>query len=105
MRPSTNSPEQVVQASERPRNFWTRATSIPVDLSRVREEDFRAASKFPGADESIFLVKVFDILNHYIFSAKAMYANRDLQEEIDVIKQLEQSIMLSSESSKSEYII
>lgn len=63
------------------------------------------ASKFPGADENILMVMIFDILIEYVFSAKVQYLNEGLQREIDVIKQLELSMNLSYESNRSEYIV
>lgn len=51
------------------------------------------------------MVMVFDILIDHVFSAKVFYANRDLQREIDVMKELEPSMKLSLESSRCEYIV
>lgn len=98
--PFISNAEQCFQASERARKLW--ASDITLSISKARNQDFRAASKFHGVDESIFLVMIFDILLDQVFSAKVWYANQDLQREIDVIKQLEPSMELSSDSSKSE---
>jgi hypothetical protein len=68
----------------------------------MRNQDFRTASKFPGADENVFLVMIFDLLVDKVFSAKVLYGDHELQKEIDVIKQLELSMKLNSDSSKSE---
>lgn len=103
MSPSISSAEQCFQASERARNDWVQDTTLSV--STLRNRDFREASKFPGVDESIFLVMIFDILIDHVFSAEVIYANQDLQREIDVMKQLEQSVKLSSESARGECII
>ena len=74
-------------------------------ISRVRNQDFCAASKFTQADESIFLVMIFDLLVDHIFSAKVLYGNQELQKEIDVIRQLEPSMKLNSETPKSEVVV
>lgn len=100
--PFISNAEQCFQASERARNGLGQDSDIILGISRVRNQDFRAASEFHGVDESIFLVMIFDILFDQVFSAKVWYANQDLQREIDVIKQLEPSMELSSDSSRSE---
>lgn len=98
--PFIGNAEQCFQAAERARNGWAQEINTTLDISRV--QDFHAVSEFHGVDESIFLVMIFDILFDQVFSAKAWYANQDLQREIDVIKQLEPSMELSSDSSRSE---
>lgn len=103
MSPSISSAEQCFQASERARNDWVQDTTLSV--STLRNQDFREVSKFPGTDESIFLVMIFDVLIDHVFSADVFYANRALQREVDVMKELEQSVKLSSESSRGECII
>lgn len=101
--PSISSAEQCFQASERARNIWAGDTALRI--SRWRNRDFFVASKFSGADDNIFLVMIFDILIDNVFSAKVRYTDQGLQREIDVIKQLELSMNLDSESSRSEYIV
>lgn len=100
--PFISNAEQCFQASERARKGWGQDTNTALDIPRPRDQDFRAASEFHGVDESIFLVMIFDILLDQVFSAKVWYANQDLQRQIDVIKQLEPSMELSSDSSRSE---
>lgn len=102
MSPSISSADQCFQASERARNAWSGDTALPI--SRWRNQNFCVASNFPGADENIFLVIIFDILIDKVFSAKARYLDEGLQRQIDVIKQVELSMELNSESNRSEYI-
>ncbi|KAG6354697.1 hypothetical protein INS49_004715 [Diaporthe citri] len=99
--PSISSAEQCFQASERARNVWAGDTALCI--SRWRNRDFFVASEFPAADENIFLVMIFDILIDKAFFAKVRYLEEDLQREIDVIKQLEISMNLNLESSRSLY--
>lgn len=100
MLPSISSAEQCFQASERAQNVCAGDTSLLI--SRWRNQDFFVASKFPEADENIFLVMIFDILIDKVFSAKVRYTDKSLQREIDVIKQLELSMKLNNESNRSE---
>lgn len=103
MLPSISSSEQCFQASERARNVW--AGEKALRISRYRNQDFFVASKFPCADDNIFLVMIFDILIDKVFSAKVRYTDKGLQREIDVIEQLESSMKLIPESNRSEYIV
>lgn len=103
MQPAINSSEQCFQASERARNAWARDASL--GICRARNQDFRTASKFSGADGSIFLVMIFDLLIDHIFSTKLQYGNHELHREIDAIKRLGLSMGLNSPSPKSEYTI
>lgn len=102
VRPAVSNDDQCFEASERARNTWI--GDAAQGIGRVRNQDFFAASKFPGADESIFLVMIFDLLIDHVFSAKVLYGNQDLQREIDVIRQLEPPMRLNSDSSKGKPI-
>lgn len=103
MQPAIDSSEQCFQASERAQN--NRARDASLGICRARNQDFRTASKFPGADQNIFLVMIFDILIDHIFSTKLQYGNQELQREIDAIQRLGLSVGLNSRSPKSEYTI
>lgn len=103
MRPEISTPEQRSQASRRARNIWVQNPTR--NISRVRNQDYCAASEFPSADESIFLVMIFDLLVERIFSAKVMYGDHDLQREVDVINQLVPQMEKSSKSTKREQTI
>ncbi|KAL1860362.1 hypothetical protein Daus18300_009275 [Diaporthe australafricana] len=101
VRPEISTPEQRSQASRRAQHTWARNPTS--GISRLRNQDFCAASKFPSANESIFLVMIFDLLVKRIFSAKIMYGDRDLQREVDVINQLVPTMERSSKSTKRLY--
>ncbi|KAI3391283.1 hypothetical protein diail_7642 [Diaporthe ilicicola] len=101
LRPAISSVEQCFQAFERTQSAGIRDTEL--GISRVRNQDFRAASEFPGADVDIFRVIIFDLLVDRIFCAKLLYGSQDLQEEVDVISALVPSMILNSKSSRSLY--
>lgn len=100
MNPAISNSEQCFQAFQCARKIQGQDAGL--NLSRARNQDFRTVSKFPGADENVFLVMVFDLLVEMVFSAEVMYGDNQLQREIDVIKQLGDAMRLNSDSPKSE---
>ncbi|POS74751.1 hypothetical protein DHEL01_v206853 [Diaporthe helianthi] len=99
--PAFSNPKQCFQAFQCTRKI--RGQDARLNLSRARNQDFRATSKFRGADDNVILVMIFDLLVEMVFSAEVIYGDNQLQREIDVTKQLGDAMRLNSGSSKSLY--